>query len=195
MSARRGTLVDLQYVDDAPVWVYGHGLDPAEACAAAMEWHADRLELDLDEDELPTLAVGSETWARWRWLSCDDDPELHGADRVCAETKRARGAFPVTEVWLAEDLEHLRRARHRRRVGASRARAAILTWWPELVLEDVDDGGAEGRHPALAGTVSIRRGSGSYGPEPSVVLVENRDREQYNKIAPPGAPIAWWWGF
>lgn len=154
--------MDLQYVDDVPVWVYGHGLDPAEACAAAVEWYAERL--DVYEDELPAIAVGSETWARWRWLSCDDDPDWHGADRVCVETKRASGAFAVTEVWLARDLEHLRRARHRRRVGTSRARAAILTWWPDLVLEDVYDGGAEGRHPALAGTISIRRGRGSYGP-------------------------------
>lgn len=176
-AARRGGLVRLAYDSSGPVWVYGHGLDPAEACDAANEAY-DGCEV------WPELAVGAETWARWQWAGAGDEETHNG--RVCAESRPGRGAFAVTEVWRASELECRRADRHRQRVDRSRARASVRTWWPDAEVVSAWDSGARLTHPALAGDVQVGDRAGRVR-----VYVQRRDLEAYGRVAPPGAPIPW----
>lgn len=187
-------LVELAAGDDPPTEVYARGhyfegdeLEPLVLEAARL--YAEDLADWRWESWAPRWKIGRLAWARWGFPPADvEDRDTVGRWLHVRDTPQ-RGAFPVTVLVDAAELEDRRRTREAMAARAAELEAAIRAWLPEAVeLEGhgypLDGGHVRFRLPGLVGRLH-------WDPrDPGVVTVERQDLAAWATLyqGRPGRP-------
>jgi hypothetical protein len=168
----RPEVLDLQWPDPATTW-YVRGHVSAEVAVAMVREVLEAEVEDGERDHVPALTCAGHGYARWG-LGRDEDGRV--IQRQLYDSDRGPGAFRVTRVRDADDLERARQSREAARAREAALRATLAAWLPEAYAIQVDGypgGRVRFRLPGLVGCVT-------WGPvDPGHLIMDNRDLDAW----------------